>query len=334
MLFPPPIQDWMTMPAGFAPVAAAGLRPKLRQLAGFKRWIYLLLSAESHQLGVAWVDLGYLSKVFAHFSPLNGEGRAFSVEALSLARRQPWRPTPTGWLLRAGGPNLRLDLRLERGPDSQAPGRGLLHLSSARLQLAAQWEARPETLLWAETAMPHHTHKAFALPVRWQLKCDGRQITTEGLLGPDVSYGWPPRRTRWFWAFAQSREIGFNLVEGFTGAAECALWQQGKLQALDEGHFVLPEDVWKGPKHDPRHPSKAWEISTADQSQDQIQIGNPILHLRFAPVSQYQDRTRLGVISADFIQAYGRFQGDLILPGGARMPLDLPGVAEFQDTQW
>ncbi|HEY9843156.1 MAG: DUF2804 family protein [Candidatus Sericytochromatia bacterium] len=315
MQMPPPIQDWMFLPQGFSPSAPAGWGARLRQLLGYKRWIYLLLTAEDHQIGLAWVDLGYISKVFGHFSSQVPGVEPVSVEALCLGQRQPFRRSGDGWKLQAGGQGLRLEMRLEPRPEG---GRGILNLSSRKLDLSASWDADPLSLLWADTGQPHHTHKSFAQPATWQIRLPERQLTAAGLLGADVSYGWPPRHTRWFWAFAQSPALGFNLVEGFTGEAECGLWQQGKLLPLSEASFGMPADI------DGAGRDKSWEIKTHDR----------ILDMRFEPVSRFRDQTQLGLVSSDFIQAYGRFRGRLELPDGGSEDIDLPGVAEFQDTKW
>ncbi|PKL80551.1 MAG: hypothetical protein CVV27_00240 [Candidatus Melainabacteria bacterium HGW-Melainabacteria-1] len=301
MQIPAPIRDWMTLPPGFDPQRPKALGAKLRDVAGFKRWFYLLLSSERQQIGVAWVDLGYMAKVFAHVSLPEDGLTSFSAEAMCPGPASRLRRNADGWLLQAGGKALRLNLR-------QTGHLGLLNLSAPGFGLSASWEQSHQSLLLAETGMPHHTHKAFGIPARWQLRLPDQLLTEQGVLGADVSYGYPPRHTRWYWAFANSPELGFNLVEGFVGAAECALWQSGELLPLAEGRFERGEN---------------WQIQSADG----------VLDLVFTPRSEYLDRTRLGLVSSDFVQAYGRYRGELRLDGRVQQ-LDLPGVAEYQDTKW
>lgn len=307
MHMPPPLLDWMNLPAGFAPPRPAYPAARLKQWVGYKRWIFLLLNTDAHQIGLAWVDLGYISKIFGHFSPLIPGAEPFSVETLCPGQLRPWRRVGAGWSLNAGTRALRLSLRQEAG------GTGLLNLSGSRLALSARWETGPQPLLWADAPLPHHTHKSFAQPARWRIEVPGYAARSEGLLGADVSYGWPPRHTRWFWAFAQSPELGFNLVEGFVGAAECGLWHAGQISPLSEGRFEMPADD-----------TRPWRITTAADE----------LELNFAPRSILRDKTELGLIRSDFTQAYGRFRGQIRLADGRSAEVDLAGVAEFQDTLW
>lgn len=302
MQMPPPIQDWMTLAPGFAP--AAGGLAGLRRLPRFKRWIYLLFSGSDHQIGLAWVDLGYVSKVFVHYSP--DQGQALSRELLLVGPRQQLRRHGQEWQIQAAGQGLSLSLR-------RLAGQGLLALSAPGIGLTARWEATATPLLWSDTPQPHHTHKACALPARWRLSLDGTSREAEGLLGADLSYGEPPRHIEWYWAFAQQPGFGFNLVEGFTGASECGYYHAGSWHPLSEGSFQRPST-----------PEGDWIITTRDEALD----------LRFSPVSAYTDRTRLGLVRADFIQAYGRYRGRLRHRDGSLLELDLPGVAEYQDSLW
>lgn len=298
MQLPVPVRDWMQLPPAFNPSGPLPAR-RLR----YKRWIYLLLNGEDHSLGLAWVDLGYASQVFGHYSPqIPAAGEALSFVQLRPGPAAGLRQRDDGWQLQAELGRLRLEIR-------HLDGQGYLNLATPRLAVAAEWAAGPRPLLWADAPWPHHTHKSFAQPARWRLQRDGRRRSAEGLLGADVSCGFPPRHTRWHWAFAQSPELGFNLVEGFVGAAECALWRDGGLEPLAEGRFERPSG--EGP----------WRIRTADER----------LNLSFEPVSAYRDRTRLGLVRSDFIQAYGLFRGRL---AADRPEVRLWGVAEFQDSLW
>ncbi len=299
----------MNLPPGFAPEQRHHwpLSERLRHQPRFKRWIYLHLTTEAHQLGVAWVDLGYLTKVFAHLS-LPDEPQSYSAEALQPGAR-PLRLQRDGWQLRAGNRGLWLEMR-------QHAGQGLLNLHSPQFSLSAHWQTPEAGLhqLQAKSAFPHETRKTFAQSAQWRLDVRGKVSRHEGFLGSDLSWGSPPRRTRWYWAYAQGPELGFNLVEGFIGAAECGLWRPQGITSLSEGRIVMPEQAGEN-----------WLVSTEDKRLD----------LRFYETSRYRDQTRAGVISSDFIQAYGYYSGTYCEANGHLIQIEkLPGVAEFQDSLW
>lgn len=303
--------NWMSLPQGFAPEQQRhwALSERLRTQPRFKRWIYMLLTAEEHQLGIAWVDLGYLTKVFAHLSlPGQPPERSLSAEVLQPGAR-PLRLQRDGWQIRAGGRGLWLELR-------QHGGQGLINLHSPKFSLSGSWNTpiSESEILKATSPYPTSTRKSFAQPAQWRLDVQGQASRHQGLLGSDLSWGSPPRRTRWYWAYAQSPSIGFNLVEGFVGEPECALWRPGRLEHLAEGRFTKSDNQ-----------TEPWLVKTADDRLD----------LRFEEVSRYRDRTRAGVISSDFIQAYGYYSGKLREADGSLTPIErLPGVAEYQDSLW
>ena len=126
--------------------------------------------------------------------------------------------------------------------------------------------------------------------------------------GWDYSNGLYPRHTKWRWAFGLGRGIGFNLIEGFVGEGECALFHDGDVAPLAEPRFVFD-------RHAPEAP---WRIEGEG------------IDLRFEVGAVHAQRTNLGIVRSHFLQPVGAFYGSI---GGVSVD-GLPGVVEDQDVLW
>jgi hypothetical protein len=103
-----------------------------------------------------------------------------------------------------------------------------------------------------------------------------------------------------------------NLVEGFVGEAECALWIDGALFPLAEGRFDF----------DAARPLQPWKVKTADGGAD----------LRFEPGGIHEEHKNFGVIASRFVQPVGSFSGTIAVEGRGPIELDqVLGVVEDQD---
>jgi hypothetical protein len=149
------------------------------------------------------------------------------------------------------------------------------------------------------------------------------QRSSAGLLGLDHTRGILARATAWRWAFALGRAttgetVVLNLVEGFVGEPECAVWVDGKLIPLGEGRF----------RYDLARPLAEWQLSTTCGAVD----------LRFTPFALHAEQKNLVLVRSHFLQPVGGFSGTLRLPtghGGRTLFLDdVPGVTEHQDVVW
>ena len=172
-----------------------------------------------------------------------------------------------------------------------------------------------------EKDLVNATEKGALLAVTGAAAIAGRGSSLDGGLGGyDYTHGYLARHTAWRWAFllgrAESGErVGLNLVQGFVGEPECALWVDGELYPLAEGRFTF----------DPRRPTEPWQVRTADESVD----------LRFEPGGIHQEHKNLGVITSRFIQPVGCFSGTIRVPGRAPLVLSRAlGVVEDQDVLW
>jgi hypothetical protein len=122
-----------------------------------------------------------------------------------------------------------------------------------------------------------------------------------------------PRHTRWRWAFATGRArdgepLAFNVVQGFVGEAECALFTQGDVQPLAEPKFSFDRD----------RPSDPWSLKGEG------------IDLRFEVGAVHAQNTNLVVVRSRFLQPVGTFYGTI----GGRNVDGMPGVVEDQDVVW
>jgi hypothetical protein len=165
------------------------------------------------------------------------------------------------------------------------------------------------------------TEKRALLAVRGEVKLAGTRHSLDGGLGGyDYTHGLLARRTAWRWAFAQGvarsgERVAFNLVEGFVGEPECALWAYGQLHPLAEGRFSF----------DAASPVSPWKVGTADGSVD----------LEFSPGGAHVEHKNFGVLASRFIQPMGVYRGTIRVDGHPPLELDeVLGVTEDQDILW
>ncbi len=148
---------------------------------------------------------------------------------------------------------------------------------------------------------------------------DGEHRSLDGAVaGYDHTSGIMARRTAWHWAFllgraASGERVALNLVEGFAGEAECAVWVDGDLFPLGEGRFTF----------DAQQPLRPWRVTAG---------GN--VDLGFLPGAAHVERRNLGIVSSRFIHPIGVFAGTIEV-GGQRLVIERAlGVTEDQDVTW
>jgi len=141
-----------------------------------------------------------------------------------------------------------------------------------------------------------------------------------GLAGYDYTHGYLARHTAWKWAFglgrdAEGRRIGLNLVEGFIGSSECAVWIDDEVIPVGEGRFSFDAS-------DPRRP---WRVTTQDG----------VVDLTLTPGGVHAEHKDFKIVRSKFIQPSGLFRGTISVPGRAPIRIDrMPGVTEDQDILW
>ncbi len=302
----------------------AGKGPLFR-VAHEKRWIYAAVATDEVFIGAAVVKLGYAANTFAFaydktagrmqvsrsavgppFAADVGDSSGAGAHAhfkLFGARVEMDRA--------AQGRDLRFEVEL---PDLHVSAR----LNSARVPPPIGAVAHLEG---GAGGLFNATEKTVLHEVVGEAVAAGKHYSLDGGLGGyDYTSGYLARKTKWRWAFLLGRarsgvRVALNLVQGFVGEPECAVWVGDDLVPVSEGRFEF----------DPARPLSPWWVTTADKEVD----------LRFTPGGMHSEDKNLGLVVSKFVQPVGTFSGTLHLPGRDTIELDrVLGVVEDQDVTW
>jgi hypothetical protein len=290
------------------------------RIARHKRWLYVSACTDEVFVAFAVVRLGYSATAFVYvFDAREGTivahesriGPTFSSDVVSDRRGVRAR-------FSLGGARWSLE--------KDAAGALVAEVSVGEVRVRACLEPTmaPEGIT-AVAPVPGGvvdvTEKRALLAVTGEVRVGARTYSLDGGLGGfDLTQGILARHTRWRWAFALGRDaggapFGMNLVRGFAGEPECAVWSGDALVPVGEG--VIEFD-----RADPRSP---WRVRTECGAVD----------LRFVPRDFHREDRRVLLVRARFVQAVGRFSGRVTLPGRAPIEIeDVLGVTEDQDTLW
>ncbi len=164
------------------------------------------------------------------------------------------------------------------------------------------------------------TEKRVLLPVEGEATIAGKRFSLDGAFGGfDRTHGYLPRRTTWRWAFAMGRTetgepIAFNLVEGFVGEAECAVWLGDEIFPVGEARFTF----------DPDRALRPWRVTTTCGALD----------LTFDPGDIHAEHQDLGLVKTRFLQPVGAYSGTITVGGRTVKLTGVLGVVEDQDATW
>jgi hypothetical protein len=310
---------------GVPPIDGAALaRGRVFRLKHEKRWIYASVAAGDLLVGAAVVRLGYAANGFAF---------AFDRAAGRITARTTAVAPPHASKVGLGGGE-GAHARFTWGGTSIAFERGRgerdyrLEIHAPELRVSARLGtegAPPEIGAVAHLAGPaglfNCTQKGSLLPVVGEALVAGKHHDLGGGLGGyDFTGGLLPRHTAWRWAWALGRartaeRVGLNLVQGFVGEPECAVWIDGELVPVSEGRIELDRDK----------PLAPWTVRTVGGEVD----------LRFTPADMHAEERDFKLLRSHFLQPCGAYSGTIRLPG--RKPLELDevlGVVEDQDVLW
>jgi hypothetical protein len=295
------------------------------RVAHEKRWVYAAVAVEDLLVGMAVVRLGYAANAFAF-----AYDRAASAMVADFTATTPAFAAHVGDTGRDGcmarfrwvGANLSCergegerDYRLEvAAGDLRISARLSTEGIPPGIGAVAALEGPPEDLFNA-------TEKLVLLPAVGEVIARGKHYSLDGGLGGlDFTFGFLARRTQWRWAFALGRarsaqRVALNLVQGFVGPAECAVWVDGEVFPVSGGVIT----------YDEQNPLAPWQVRTADGEID----------LRFEPGALHAEEHDYRVVASRFIQPAGSFSGTVRLPGRAPLELDrVLGVVEDQAVTW
>jgi hypothetical protein len=295
-------------------------------LAHEKRWVYGTIAAGELFLGFLVIHLGYAANHFVFaFDRASGQMLVdrssltlpflcnvapLAGEACSASYAQPLEQTEARLSRRQGSPDFTIELR--------APG------IQVAARLASSWTPPIGAVVrfgGPTDGLVHVTQKHALLSVSGDAVIDGRRFSLEGGFGGiDHSHGYVPRRAAWKWAFAQGRarggeRVGLNLVEGFVGEPECAVWIDDELHPVGEGRISFDE----------ARPLDAWQVRSADGAVD----------LRFEPGAMHAEHRDLLLVSSSYVQPVGSFSGSIEIPGRGKIEVErVLGVVEDQHVLW
>ncbi|RTL34248.1 MAG: DUF2804 domain-containing protein [Burkholderiales bacterium] len=298
-----------------------GLEPRpgwLWRRLHHKRWQYVGLGHEHVFIGVAIVDVGWVSSAFAYaFDRRRGQLLAdWTQDGLPHVQARVADEPLVGARAWFRGPGARLSLH--HGPDQA------LHLAVdvPGLQLEATLDLRgmaPPLLAIGpiDGGLAHATQKTTALPVRGHVQADGHTFGLDTAWGAvDASNGLLARDTAWRWASAHAPGLGFNLQQGYFGQQENVLW-------LDEQPIPLGAAQFE---FNAARPLEPWRVRTDDG----------LLDLVFTPEGARAANKNFGIAASRYVQPVGTFSGTVRAHETAtpRQVRDLLGVTEDHHSRW
>jgi hypothetical protein len=295
---------------------------KAHAIAKRKRWIYVSIHTPDLLLGIAVVRLGYIAKAFtfAYDAERGAIDSAASVLGPTLAC-SVGDDGHNGMSAEFGLPRVHLSISKPLGERDI-----LVDVQTPRLEVRARLDDSAARSISAIASLGgpglvNATEKRLLLPVFGEAISKGRRISLDGALaGYDYTQGYMPRRTAWKWASVLGRatsgeRVGVNLVEGFVGEPECAVWVDDQLYPVGEGQMTF----------NPSRPLDPWRVTSTCGAVD----------LEFTPGDAHIESDQLGVVASKFLQAAGRYSGTITIPGRSPLKLDgVLGVTEDQDTLW
>ena len=305
------------------PVDYAPLRRSLPfRVAHEKAWYYAAIASPEVFIGVAVLRFGYVASTFAFLferSPAGGPSGHFLTDRSMLA--PPFAARYRGddgialrWLGQTS--------RFERAAGATSFD---LEVDMPGFTIAARMSAALTPTPISAVAsigdgLVQATEKRALLPVNGEASVAGKRFSLDGALGGfDRSHGYLRRRTVWRWSFAMGRAesgeaIAWNLVDGFVGEAECAVWIDDKLFPVGEARFHF----------DPDRALRPWRVTTACGALD----------LTFDPGDIHAEHQDLGLVKTRFLQPVGAYAGTIRVGGRELKIAGVLGVVEDQDATW
>lgn len=288
-----------------------------------KRWVYVALVSDPFYVGAAIVRMGYASKLFAFVYDARARaivGRASSMAPALAAKVGRSSRAETVAAYRFGRDRARFG--------AEAGGRRSFELHAGSVTVEAELgEGPPEiTAVGRLTGGGRAegrslTEKGVLLPLSGRLRVLGVDHALDGFGAYDYTSGILQRRTAWRWAFAMGRDtsgapVAMNLVEGFMGEPECALFTERDVHPVGEGRLVHQGGV--------DGPLGPWRVTTTCGA----------VALDFEPGAEHAEHTNLAVVKSAFHQPVGTFSGEVRAGGRTYTLRDVLGVTEDQSVVW
>jgi len=306
-----------------------------RPLGAFRRrlamgaFTYLGILGDGFLVGLAAVRLGYVANVFGfHFDFATGQTWERSLKDLPSRLAFPLDPDESAVHYEGRGCRLDLDKSHRRevlevealfGPRLVVKGRWPYGFGRQPLRVVNPSCGDPNRFTFTEKCAP-------LVPEALSVTFDGvERVARPGATTAfyDWSGGFFSRHSNWLWAamagmLPDGTEVGANFAAlvNETYYPENAFWVDGKRVRLDRVIF----------QYDPEDPRREdWRVHTEDGQVD----------LRFRPLGERGERTRLPFLKVNFRQFFGEYTGWLRDPEGRSVRLErLRGVAELHQSVW
>lgn len=292
------------------------------RIAHEKAWYYVAIVTPEAFVAVAMLRFGYAASTFAFVFESGSAGGApgrFLVDRSVLA--PPFMAKYSG----EGGISFRMFGNVARF--ERAPGAGAFDLEvelgdlAIRARISGSLRPSPISAVAAVgDGLVSATEKRALLGVVGEARAGGRRLSLDqGLAGFDRSHGYLPRHTVWRWAYAMGKaesgeKVAFNIVDGFIGEAECAVWVDDQVYPVGLGKFSF----------DPERPLLPWRITSTCGALD----------LRFEPGEVHAENKDLVLVKSRFSQPVGHYSGTIKVGGRSLTVSRLLGVTEDQDATW
>lgn len=318
---------WGSYRGAFRRIELASLAPdRLERLAIQKRWFWGSIATDRALVAWAIVDLGYAASAFA-FAWDDERGMIVDRSLMGIPGVCRVRQSSAARFdARFVSPRASLRVRSRHGDPAIEVA---IELPELALHATLEERGAPPPIT-AVAPVPggrvSTTEKRTLMPVRGAALIAGRRVSLDAAFGGDgalggydYTHGLLARKTRWNWAFLMGRttrgeQVALNLVQGFVGAPECAVWIDGEPAPLAEGRFDFTRES----------PERPWRVTTLDGAVD----------LAFQPGGVHREHRDLGLVSARFVQPVGTFTGTIEAGGRTLELVRVPGVVEDQDVVW
>lgn len=292
------------------------------RIAHEKAWYYVAIASPDIFVGAAVLRFGYVASTFAFVferGPAGGPSGHF------LADRSQLGPPFCAAYHDQDGISFRF--RGQRASFQRPPDGDTFELDVALegLRVSARVSGAltpPPISAIAELGegLVHVTEKRALLPVTGEVQVGARRFSLDqARAGFDRSHGYLPRRTLWRWAYAIGHTdagdpIAINLVDGFVGEPECAVWIGDEVFPVGEARFLF----------DPDRPLRPWRMRSSCGAVDLV----------FDPGDIHAEHQNLGLVKTRFIHPVGAFTGTVTAGGRTHRLTRVLGVVENQDATW
>ena len=299
---------------------------RLVRIAREKRWLYLAIATPRFYIAVCVVRLGYASNAFLYVFDKDARKLRVHASATGLA----FASSVSSRI--SEGARVVFDAQSIRVRVVRLSGSATysVDVSAPDFTLNAELDTSgaPPAISAIANLSPGHvntTQKRALLSVRGRCTLGSESISLDDAWAAyDYTSGILERHTTWRWAFglgqdADGNALGFNLVQGFVGEPECALFVRpgsgrAALFPLREGSFQF----------DRQSPRATWRVTTQDGA----------VQLRFEPVELHAETKNLGLVRSSFVQPIGLWSGTISTDTTTHTLTEVLGVAEDQDVVW